>query len=76
MGVSPLRTQVVLDRDPVPDLRNLGDFPVLAFEHGLHQYLKTSHGALLSKLDNEKAMDKDAEAELTEAITSFKKSFA
>jgi F-type H+-transporting ATPase subunit alpha len=49
---------------------------VLAFEHGLHQYLKTSHAALLAKLENDKAMDKDAEAELNAAITSFKKSFA
>ena len=49
---------------------------VLAFEHGLHQFLKTSHAALLAKLENDKAMDKDAEAELNAAITSFKKSFA
>ena len=49
---------------------------VLAFEHGLHQYLKTSHAALLAKLDTEKAMDKDAEAELQGAIAAFKKSFA
>ena len=49
---------------------------VLAFEHGLHQYLKTSHAALLAKLEADKAMDKDAEAELNAAITSFKKSFA
>ena len=49
---------------------------VLAFEHGLHQYLKTSHAALLAKLEADKAMDKDAEAELNAAITAFKKSFA
>jgi F-type H+/Na+-transporting ATPase subunit alpha len=49
---------------------------VLAFEAGLHQYLKTSHAALLTKLDTDKAMDKDAEAELTAAIAAFKKSFA
>ena len=49
---------------------------VLAFEHGLHQFLKTSHAALLAKLESDKAMDKDAEAELNAAITSFKKSFA
>ena len=49
---------------------------VLSFEHGLHQFLKTSHAALLTKLENDKAMDKDAEAELNAAITSFKKSFA
>jgi F-type H+-transporting ATPase subunit alpha len=49
---------------------------VLSFEHGLHQFLKTSHAALLAKLENDKAMDKDAEAELNAAITAFKKSFA
>ncbi|MFN7856041.1 MAG: F0F1 ATP synthase subunit alpha, partial [Acidovorax sp.] len=49
---------------------------VLAFEHGLHQFLKTSHAALLAKLEQAKAMDKDAEAELTAAIGAFKKSFA
>ena len=40
---------------------------VLAFEHGLHQHLKTSHAALLAKLENDKAMDKAAEDELTAA---------
>ena len=49
---------------------------VLAFESGLHQYLKSSHAALLAKLDNDRAMDKDAEAELDKAIVAFKKSFA
>ncbi len=49
---------------------------VLDFEHGLHQFLKTSHAALLAKLEQAKAMDKDAEAELTAAIAAFKKSFA
>ncbi|PAT31186.1 F0F1 ATP synthase subunit alpha [Vandammella animalimorsus] len=49
---------------------------VLDFEKGLHQYLQTSHGALLDKLLSNKAMDKDAEAELTSAIESFKRSFA
>ncbi|MCW7539546.1 F0F1 ATP synthase subunit alpha [Aquabacterium sp. A7-Y] len=49
---------------------------VLAFEAGLHQFLKTSHAALLQKLDSTKALDKDSEAELQNAIQSFKKSFA
>jgi len=49
---------------------------VLAFEHGLHQHLKSSHAALLAKLENDKAMDKDAEGQLTQAIEAFKKSFA
>ena len=49
---------------------------VLAFEAGMHQFLKTSHGALLKTLEDKKAMDKDAEAALNAAITAFKKSFA
>ena len=49
---------------------------VLSFEHGLHQFLKTSHAALLDKIEKARALDKDAEAELTAAITTFKKSFA
>jgi F-type H+-transporting ATPase subunit alpha len=46
---------------------------VLAFESALHAHLKDKHAALLSKLQNDKAMDKDAEAQLTAAITEFKK---
>src|SRR5687768_12789465 len=49
---------------------------VLPFESGLHQHLKSSHAALLAKLENDKAMDKDAEGQLTQAIEAFKKSFA
>ena len=49
---------------------------VLAFESGLHSFLKTSHGAWLEKIESAKAMDKDAEAELQAAIVAFKKSFA
>ena len=49
---------------------------VLAFEHGLHQHLKSSHAALLAKLENDKAMDKGAEEELAGAVVAFKKSFA
>jgi F-type H+/Na+-transporting ATPase subunit alpha len=49
---------------------------VLAFEHGLHQHLRSSHAALLVKLENDKAMDKAAEEELAGALTAFKKSFA
>jgi len=49
---------------------------VLDFEHGLHTHLKTSHAALLKKLDDSKQLDKDSEAELTAAIEAFKKSFA
>jgi F-type H+-transporting ATPase subunit alpha len=49
---------------------------VLAFEHGLHAYLKDKSAALLAKLEKDKAMDKDAEAELNTAIGAFKKTFA
>jgi F-type H+-transporting ATPase subunit alpha len=49
---------------------------ILAFEHGLHTHLKTSHAAMLKKIEDTKALDKDAEAELTTAISAFKKSFA
>jgi F-type H+-transporting ATPase subunit alpha len=49
---------------------------VLPFEHGLHAFLKDKYGALLSKMEADKAMDKDAEAELNAAIGAFKKSFA
>ncbi|MCH2241740.1 MAG: F0F1 ATP synthase subunit alpha, partial [Aquabacterium sp.] len=49
---------------------------VLAFEAGLHQFLKTSHAALLDKLESTKALDKDSEAELQAAIVAFKKTFA
>jgi F-type H+-transporting ATPase subunit alpha len=49
---------------------------VLAFESGLHAWLKDKHGALINKLETNKAMDKDAEAELTSAIEAFKKTFA
>jgi F-type H+-transporting ATPase subunit alpha len=46
---------------------------VLAFEGGLHAFLKDKHAALVAKLDNDKAMDKDAEAQLNAAIADFKK---
>ncbi len=49
---------------------------VLAFEHGLHQHLRSSHAALLARLESDKAMDKPAEEELAGALTAFKKSFA
>ena len=49
---------------------------VLPFEHGLHAFLKDKHAALLSKLEADRAMDKDAETQLNDAIGAFKKSFA
>jgi F-type H+-transporting ATPase subunit alpha len=47
---------------------------VLAFESGMHKYLKSDHAALLKKMDDSKQLDKEAEAELAEAIGAFKKS--
>ncbi len=51
---------------------------VLSFESGLHQFLKTSHAAWLERIEKNRAFDKEGkdEAELTQAITSFKKTFA
>jgi F-type H+/Na+-transporting ATPase subunit alpha len=49
---------------------------VLAFEHGLHGYLRDRHAPLLAKMESDKAMDKDAEAQLGDAIVAFKKTFA
>ena len=51
---------------------------ILAFESGLHSFLKDKHGDLLGKMEAGKALDKDKELEaaLTAAIETFKKSFA
>jgi F-type H+-transporting ATPase subunit alpha len=49
---------------------------ILSFESGLHAHLKDKHAALLAKLESSKALDKEAEAELTAAVAAFKKSFA
>ncbi|MGV3653100.1 MAG: F0F1 ATP synthase subunit alpha, partial [Noviherbaspirillum sp.] len=48
---------------------------VLAFESGLHSYVKNNHAALLQKIEQTKQLDKDGEAELADAIAAFKKSF-
>jgi F-type H+-transporting ATPase subunit alpha len=56
----------------------LDDIPVnqvLHFEGGLHHYLKDKCPDLLAKLEKDKAMDKDAEAEMVKAIEAYKKSF-
>ena len=49
---------------------------VLSFEHGLHAYLKDKHAALLAKIEDSKALDKEADAEMLAATAAFKKSFA
>ena len=46
---------------------------VLTFESGLHAHLKDKHAALLAKLEDKKAMDDEAKAELTGAVAEFKK---
>jgi F-type H+-transporting ATPase subunit alpha len=48
---------------------------VLAFESGLHNFMKTSHAPLLQKIEQNKALDKDDEAALAAAVTDFKKTF-
>jgi F-type H+-transporting ATPase subunit alpha len=49
---------------------------VLAFEAGLHQHLQSrATPPCWPSSRADKAMDKDAEAELGGAITAFKKSF-
>jgi F-type H+-transporting ATPase subunit alpha len=49
---------------------------VLAFEHGLHAWLKDKYSALMTRLETNKALDKESEGELTAAIEAFKKTFA
>jgi len=49
---------------------------VLSFESGLHSFLKTSHAALIQKIDSTKALDKEAEAALEAAVAEFNKSGA
>ena len=47
---------------------------VLSFEAGLHGYLKDKHATLLANLESEKALSKESEAELSQAIGAFKQS--
>ncbi|MDP3785505.1 MAG: F0F1 ATP synthase subunit alpha, partial [Undibacterium sp.] len=57
----------------------LDDIPVkkvLAFEAGVHNYMKTSHAALLQKIEETKQLDKDGEAAMSAAVADFKKSGA
>jgi len=49
---------------------------VLAFEAGVHDFVKTSHAALLQKIEDTKQLDKESEAALAAAIADFKKSGA
>lgn len=57
----------------------LDDVPVkqvLAFEAGVHDFMKTKHAALLQKIEETKQLDKDGEAALSAAIADFKKTGA
>jgi F-type H+-transporting ATPase subunit alpha len=49
---------------------------VLAFEAGLQSFLKDKNADLMAKLEANKAMDKESEAQLLAAVAEFKKSFA
>ncbi|ATE62144.1 F0F1 ATP synthase subunit alpha [Thauera sinica] len=49
---------------------------VLAFEHGLQQYVKTRSADLVSKIMESKELDADGEKVLAAAIAEFKKSWA
>ncbi|MDO5654347.1 MAG: F0F1 ATP synthase subunit alpha, partial [Brachymonas sp.] len=51
---------------------------VLAFESGMHAFLKDKHASLLERLESERAFDKEgkSEAELAAAIQAFRKTFA
>ena len=49
---------------------------ILAFETGLHQYLHQNQADLMKKIETNKELDKDGEAQLKSAIAEFKKSWA
>jgi F-type H+-transporting ATPase subunit alpha len=49
---------------------------VLAFEKGLHDFLKTKHSAWVDEIESKKEMSSDAEAALKAAIAEFKKTGA
>jgi F-type H+-transporting ATPase subunit alpha len=49
---------------------------VLAFEKGLHDFLKTKHSAWVDEIESKKEMSGDAEAALKAAIAEFKKTGA
>jgi F-type H+-transporting ATPase subunit alpha len=49
---------------------------VLAFEAGLHGFMKSKQAALLAKIEESKQLDKDGEAAMSAAVAEFKKSGA
>src|SRR5512138_2588558 len=48
----------------------------LAAEKAMRDFIKGKYGDLVDRIEQDKAMDKDAEAQLTAAIEAFKKTFA
>jgi len=49
---------------------------LLAFEHALHQHIKTKHEGLVKKILASRELDADGEKELAGAIEEFKKSWS
>jgi F-type H+-transporting ATPase subunit alpha len=49
---------------------------VLAFESGLHQFLKQNYAKLLEKIESSKDLDADGEKQLAAATQDFKKTWA
>ncbi|MDE2442399.1 MAG: F0F1 ATP synthase subunit alpha, partial [Betaproteobacteria bacterium] len=49
---------------------------ILAFENGLHHFVKQKNAALVDRIETSKDLDKDAEAQLKAAVEEFKKSWA
>jgi len=54
-------------------LDNVEVSQVLAFEKGLKDHLKAKHAALIERIETNKEMSKDDEAELVAALQEFKK---
>jgi F-type H+-transporting ATPase subunit alpha len=48
---------------------------VLAFETGLHGYMRTKQAALIARIEETKQLSKDDEVTLAAAVADFKKSF-
>jgi F-type H+-transporting ATPase subunit alpha len=57
-------------------LDDVDNAKILAFESGLHQYMRQQCGALMDKIETTKDLDKDGEAELTKAVAAFKQTWA
>ena len=49
---------------------------ILAFEAGLHQFMRQQYGALMDKIQSTKDLDKEGEAEMATAVAAFKKTWA